>query len=206
MTLAGHLIDSGQIDYAMIVDGEDAGEIRHNTVARLLRPETTRADFLSEFPSLTLGAGAAAAVIGRTSDHPEGHRILGGVTRAATQHHELCIGDVDGMFTDTKELLRGGMELVVDAWKEAAQDDWEWSDMDRYILHQVSDVHTNAIVKAAKLDKSRVPLTYPRYGNVGPASIPITLADQADSLSRGDRVLCMGVGSGLNTAMTEILW
>ncbi len=67
-------------------------------------------------------------------------------------------------------------------------------------------MHTNAIVKAAKLDKSRVPLTYPRYGNVGPASIPITLADQADSLSRGDRVLCMGVGSGLNTAMTEILW
>jgi len=206
MTLAGHLIDSGQIEYAMIVDGEDAGEIRHNTVARLLRPETTRADFLSEFPSLTLGAGAAAAVLGRTSDHPEGHRILGGVTRAATQHHELCIGDVDGMFTDTKELLRGGMELVVDAWKEAAGDDWQWSDMDRYILHQVSDVHTNAIVKAAKLDKSRVPLTYPRYGNVGPASIPITLADQADSLSRGDRVLCMGVGSGLNTAMTEILW
>jgi 3-oxoacyl-[acyl-carrier-protein] synthase-3 len=41
---------------------------------------------------------------------------------------------------------------------------------------------------------------------VGPASLPITLAAEADNLSAGDRVLCMGVGSGLNTAMTEIVW
>ena len=32
------------------------------------------------------------------------------------------------------------------------------------------------------------------------------LAAEADNLSSGDRVLCMGVGSGLNTAMTEIVW
>ena len=78
--------------------------------------------------------------------------------------------------------------------------------MDRYVLHQVSDVHTNAIVKAAKLDRSKVPTTYPRYGNVGPASIPITLAEQSSTLAPGDRVLLMGVGSGLNTSMMEITW
>ena len=78
--------------------------------------------------------------------------------------------------------------------------------MDRYILHQVSDVHTNAIVKATGLDRSRVPLTYPGYGNVGPASIPITLSEEASRLQPGNRVLLMGVGSGLNTAMMEIQW
>ena len=205
MTLAAQLIDCGQIQYAVIIDGEDADEIQTNTIERLGRTDISRKDFMSEFASLTLGSGAAAAVLGPADLHPEGHRILGGVTRAATQFNGLCVGSVDGMFTDAKALLTGGMELVVSAWTEAKRD-WNWSGMDRYILHQVSDVHTNAIVKATGLDRSRVPLTYPLYGNVGPASIPITLAEEAERLTRGDRVLLMGVGSGLNTAMMELAW
>jgi 3-oxoacyl-[acyl-carrier-protein] synthase-3 len=205
MSLAGQLIDSGQVKYAVVIDGEDADEIQVNTIDRLHRPGIGRKDFMSEFASLTLGSGAAAAVLGPADEHPGGHRILGGVTRAATQFNDLCVGSVDGMFTDAKALLKGGMELVVSAWNEARRD-WSWSGMDRYIMHQVSDVHMNAILKAIHLDRSRVPTTYPKLGNVGPASIPITLAQEAQRLRSGDRVLLMGVGSGLNTAMMEIAW
>jgi 3-oxoacyl-[acyl-carrier-protein] synthase-3 len=67
-------------------------------------------------------------------------------------------------------------------------------------------VHTRSIVEALGLDAGKVPTTFPRWGNVGPAALPMTLADQADSLRTGDRVLCMGVGSGLHTAMAEIVW
>lgn len=205
MSLAANMIESGQIRYAIVVNGEDADEIQVNTIRRLLRADVGRAGFMSEFASLTLGSGAAAAVLGRTDEHPASHRILGGVTRAATQFHDLCVGSVDGMFTDAKALLKGGLDLVVSAWKEASTR-WDWSSMDRYITHQVSAVHTDAIVKAAKLDRARVPVTFPRYGNVGPASIPITLAEQQPTLRKNDRVLLMGVGSGLNTAMMELAW
>ncbi len=205
MTLAAGMIQSGQIEYAIIVNGEDADEIQVNTVDRLTRGGLDRDAFMSEFASLTLGSGSAAAVLGRASTHPEGHRIIGGVTRAATQFHELCVGSVDGMFTDAKALLKGGLALVVDAWKEA-QSTFSWSGMDRYITHQVSSVHTNAIVKAVGLDRGRVPTTYPTLGNVGPASIPITLAAEQETLDRGDRVLLMGVGSGLNTSTLELQW
>jgi 3-oxoacyl-[acyl-carrier-protein] synthase-3 len=205
MNLAASMIESGQIRYAIIVNGEDADDIQVNTIERLKGEGIGRDAFMSEFASLTLGSGAAAAVLGRADEHPEGHRILGGVTRAATQFHELCVGSVDGMFTDAKALLRGGLELVVSAWKDAASD-WNWTGMDRYITHQVSSVHTNAIVKAARLDRAKVPTTFPEYGNVGPASIPITLDQEKRNLSRGDRVLLMGVGSGLNTAMMELAW
>lgn len=79
--------------------------------------------------------------------------------------------------------------------------------MNRYITHQVSSIHTDAIIKAVGLDdRARVPRTYPRYGNVGPASVPITLAEEQATLRPGDRVLLMGVGSGLNTAMMELAW
>lgn len=205
MSLAAGLIDSGQIRYAVVIDGEDADEVQATTIDRLNRDAATREDFMREFPTLTLGSGAVAAVLGPADAHPEGHRLLGGVTRAATQFHDLCVGSVGGMYTDAKALLKGGMELVLAAWREA-RTHWDWSSMDRYILHQVSDVHTRAIIKAAGLDRRRVPVTYPRFGNVGPASIPITLAHEAATLAPGDRVLLMGVGSGLNTAMMEIAW
>lgn len=205
MTLAANMIDSGQIRYAVIVNGEDAQTTQEATLERLNRPETTRADFSREFATLTLGSGAAAAVLGPTSDHPGSHRVLGGVSRAGTEHHALCVGGIDGMHTDTKGLLDGGLKLVVDAWREA-QPEWDWGSMDRYVTHQVSNAYTQAIIDAIDLDASRVPITFPHWGNVGPASLPMTLAAQAQTLSSGDRVLCMGVGSGLNTAMVEILW
>ena len=205
MSLAGQLIDSGQIDYAVIIDGEDVSGIHRGTMERLSRTDLKREQFMSEFASLTLGSGAAAAVLGRADRHPEGHKLIGGVTRAATEYNDLCIGSMDGMFTDAKNLLKRGMELVTAAWAEAKRD-WSWSDMDRYIMHQVSEVHTASFVKAAQIDRSRVPLTFPRFGNVGPASIPITLAHEAKKLVSGDRVLLCGVGSGINTAMLELAW
>ena len=85
------------------------------------------------------------------------------------------------MFTDTKGLLAGGMELVVAAWEEAHEDGWNWREMDRYVMHQVSDVHVNSITKAANLDPDRIPVTYPELGNVGPASLPITLSREAST-------------------------
>lgn len=207
MTLASSLIDAGQVKYVLIVNGEDPRWVQEATVERInsLEQGVSRDDFMSEFASLTLGCGAAAAVIGPADDHPEGHRIIGGVTRAATQHHNLCVGDHNGMFTDARGLLEGGLELVMDAWKDA-KEHFEWQQMDSYVTHQVSSLHTSSIIKAAKLDKKRVPVTYPELGNVGPASLPITLAREAPKLDRGSRVLCMGVGSGLNTAMVEIQW
>ncbi|MHA7189903.1 3-oxoacyl-ACP synthase III [Arthrobacter sp. MDT2-16] len=206
MTLAANMIDSGQIKYALIVAGEDAQRTQEATFRRLNREDSTRADFLAEFATLTLGSGAAAAVLGRADLHPGSHRILGGVSRAGTQHHELCVGGIDGMYTDTKGLLDGGLELVVTAWHEAQADGWSWDAMDRYVTHQVSNSYTNAIIKAVDLERERVPITFPHWGNVGPASLPMTLAQESQSLSPGDRVLCLGVGSGLNTSMMEIAW
>jgi 3-oxoacyl-[acyl-carrier-protein] synthase-3 len=205
LNLAARLIDAGQIDYAIVIDGEDVDRIHKSTMERLAREDLQREDFMNEFASLTLGSGAAAAVLGRADQHPEGHRIVGGVTRAATEYNDLCVADMDGMFTDTKSLLKRGMELVTAAWTEAKRD-WSWSDMDRYIMHQVSSVHTAAFVKAADIDPQRVPVTYPTLGNIGSASIPITLAQESKTLSKGERVLLCGVGSGINTSMLELAW
>ncbi len=205
MDLAATLIDAGQIDYAVVVAGEDAKNVQEATVENLLSDKTTRDNFMQQFASLTLGSGAAAAVLGRADMHPEGHRILRGVTRAGTSYHNLCQGSHDGMFTDSGALLENGLELVMDAWNDTPAD-WNWHNMDRYITHQVSQMHTDAIIKSAGLDRKKIPTTFPDLGNIGPAALPITLARELETLQVGDRVLTMGVGSGLNVAMLEIEW
>ena len=78
--------------------------------------------------------------------------------------------------------------------------------MDWYIVHQISSVHTRLMCERLGIDREKVPLTYPKFGNVGPAAIPITLAKQVDLIVPGQRVLCMGIGSGLNISFTEIIW
>jgi 3-oxoacyl-[acyl-carrier-protein] synthase III len=205
MHLAGTMIDSGQIEYAVIVDGESARYTQEATIARLNRPETTVEELFSEFATLTVGSGAASVVLGPADQHPGAHRLVGGVARAGTEHHQLCVGDLEQMRTDTKGLLDAGLALAEDAWKAALGDN-DWADMDCYVLHQVSSVHTSALCARLGIDPARVPLTFPRLGNIGPASVPITLAHQSESLLPGDRILCMGIGSGLNTAFSEIHW
>ena len=65
MDVAAYMIERGDIEYALIVDGEVSDQVTRRTVARLNRPETTAEQFRAEFASLTLGSGAVAVVLGR---------------------------------------------------------------------------------------------------------------------------------------------
>ncbi len=203
--IAGTMIDAGQIDYALIVDGEGTRQIHENTIEELLAPDSTIDDMFENFASLTLGSGSAAMVLGRQSENPGSHRVKGGFFRAATQHHRLCVGSLDGMKTDTRGLLEAGTEVAKLAWEDAGDKDG-WYDMKYYILHQVSQVHTQAVIDTLGIDGERVPRSFPAYGNIGPAAIPVTLAGVQDSLEPGDGVMFQGMGSGINAAILEIEW
>ncbi|MEO6999993.1 MAG: 3-oxoacyl-ACP synthase III [Terracoccus sp.] len=205
MQLAATMIDSGQIDYALVVDGESSRHTQEVTLDRLSGPDATAHDVLSQFATLTLGSGAAAMVLGRADLHPQGHRIIGGVARAATEHHDLCVGDLEWMRTDSRGLLEAGIALSRATWEDARAE-FDWSDMDLYVAHQISQVHVRAMCDALDITQDRLPLTFPTRGNMGPAAVAFTLAMEADSLIRGDRVLMLGVGSGLNVACLEIAW
>ena len=134
---------------------------------------------------------------------------MGVVNRAATQHNQLCRGQADRMTTDAKTLLFAGLELAAETWQAARQTlGWEAAQLDEFVLHQVSGTHTHSLAQMLELDPAKILKIFPEFGNIGPASVPIVLSKAAESgrLQRGMRVALMGIGSGLNCAMAEVVW
>ena len=209
MTLAARLLERGDIDRALIVDGESARFVVEKTIERLGAPEASPQTLRDNLATLTLGSGAAAAVLTRRELAPDGHRFVGMVRRTASEHNHLCRGQVDWMKTDATGLLSAGVELGRRTWKVAADElEWTLDGLNHAVMHQVSKVHTEAIAKALGLPLERVPVIYPEHGNVGPASVPMTLVEAVRDgrVKRGDRVGLLGIGSGLNCAMAEVIW
>jgi 3-oxoacyl-[acyl-carrier-protein] synthase-3 len=209
MELVGMQIERGVIDYGLIVDGESSRDIQEATIERMRGPDMTASQFRREFASLTLGSGGVAMVLTRRELCPDGPALRHGVMRAATEHAKLCWGHATHMETDTKALLFAGVELAMQTWQAAqAELGWKAAELDELVLHQVSAVHTTMLCQALGLDASKALLTFPEYGNIGPASVPFTLAKarEAGRLSKGGRVALMGIGSGLNCAMFELGW
>jgi len=207
--VAGNMIERGQIDYAMVVDGESSRFLTQQTVARLKRPETDARTFRDEFASLTTGSGSVAMLLARADLVPDGHRFCGSVSRAATEHNRLCTGQLERGLTDTKGLLLAGIGLSETTWSLAQEElGFSAADVDEYCLHQVSMRHAEQLASNLKIDLAKALLIVAEFGNIGPASVPIVLskAVEAGRIERGDRVVLAGIGSGLNCTVGEVVW
>lgn len=209
MDIAARMLERGELDYALIVDGESSGPITESTIERLLQSGVDKTQFRAEFATLTLGSGSVAMIMTRRELAPDGHTYLGSVTRAATQFNHLCCGNMDRMVTDTRVLLAEGLKLASKTFHAAREAmGWVADELDQFVIHQVSKIHTESIMKLLGLDPRKVQRIYPELGNIGPASVPIALA-KAVALGKikcGDRVALLGIGSGLNCSMVEIVW
>ncbi len=209
MTIVAAMLERGEIDHGLIVNGEGSRVAVESTIDRLNGDTATPEMFREQFATLTLGSGAAAMVMSRGDLVESPHRFIGGLSRANTQHNQLCVGQPDEMRTDTAGLLRAGLDLAKEAWQEAfSKFAFQDETVDMYAIHQISQVHTQAVSDLLELDSDKVPRIFPNFGNTGPASVPMLLSMQDDlgRISESDRVILMGMGSGINAAAYELIW
>jgi 3-oxoacyl-[acyl-carrier-protein] synthase-3 len=215
LTIAAGMIDSGQIRCAMVVAGENGRPLVDHTIATLLDKPLSRNGIKPYFANLTIGSGAAAAIVCHRSLVPgRPHRLLGGAARAATRHSELCQGDTQGpdalaMQTDSEELLEAGVALAAETWSDfKAATGWDASSIGRFVGHQVGTVHRRRVFAALGLDLAKDFSTFETLGNMGSVSLPATLSAAVDAgaVREGDRVALFGIGSGLNCLMLALEW
>jgi 3-oxoacyl-[acyl-carrier-protein] synthase-3 len=106
-------------------------------------------------------------------------------------------------------LLIEGLKLAKKTWIAAKQAlGWVADEMDEFVIHQVSQVHTAAFVKAFGINPKKVLTIFNEHGNIGPASVPIVLSKlrEMGRLKKGSRIALLGIGSGLNCSMAEVVW
>ena len=212
LTIAGGLIEAGQIKCAMIVCGENGRPLVEQTLTTLLERPLNRNEIKPYFANLTIGSGAVGAMVchrslvkGRT------HRLLGGIARAATEHSELCQGDTHGtealaMQTDSEQLLIAGVGLAKETWGAFTAE--QGSEFARFICHQVGSTHRRKLYETLGLDLGKDFSTFETLGNTGSVALPATLAAAvaAGAVKDGDRVGLLGIGSGLNCLMLALEW
>ncbi len=209
MEMVATMIERGQIERGIVVDCENTTYALTQTIKRLLDPRSTWETFKENFATLTLGCGAVAMILGRSEHRPDEHRFLGGVTVAATQYNRLCCAQVDSMITNTKKLFHHGMEVGLKTWEIAKNRlGWMVEDLDHFVIHQVGKAHTETFARVMGIDLRKIFRLYPGHGNIGPAGVPITLSKMISNgrVQPGDRIALMGIGSGINCTMAEVVW
>ncbi len=215
IVVAAGLIESGQVRAALVAAGENGRPLVEETVRTLLAGSLDRNAIKPFFANLTIGCGAAAAVVcHRDLVKGRPRRILGGACRSATEHSELCQGDTSGagglaMQTDSERLLDAGVSLAKETWDDfAAATGWTRENVDRAICHQVGSAHRRRLFETLGLDVAKDFSTFETLGNMGSVSLPATLSAAADAgaIRDGDRVALMGIGSGLSCLMLALEW
>jgi 3-oxoacyl-[acyl-carrier-protein] synthase III len=215
IVVAAGLIESGQIRSALIAAGENGRPLVEETVRTLLAGSFDRNAIKPFFANLTIGCGAVAAVLcHRDLAKGSGHRILGGVCRAATEHSELCQGNTAAagglaMQTDSERMLEAGVALARETWNLFTNaTGWNARSIDRAICHQVGSAHRRKLFETLRLDLAKDFSTFETLGNMGSVSLPATLSAAVDAgvVKDGDKVALMGIGSGLNCLMLALEW
>ena len=213
MMLSASMIESGQIQCALVVTAETSRELIQNTLQSIRTPGLSRKLMKQYFANLTIGSGAVAALLCHRNLSPDSPQILGGVVAADSGHNTLCEGGnkqgAHEMLTDSEALLHAGISLAKKNWK-SFQTHMGWSDqmVDHYVCHQVGKMHQAALYDGLAIDSSKDYSSYQTLGNMGSAALPGTLARAWDeqSFNRNDKVALLGIGSGISSVMMGVKW
>ena len=215
MIQVANAIETGQISAGLVVSCESARQIVDTTIARLLDSGNMEM-FKKTIATLTGGSGAVAVLLTTKELAARNHRLIGGVVKNATVHHELCTWGPDTgipaslpliMETDSVGVLQHGVKLGVETYR-AFRQTLGLAEPDKIICHQVGSAHQKTILDALGIPAEKDFATYQSLGNMGTVSLPLTaaIADERGFLRPGDLVGLFGIGSGLNCLLMAVKW
>jgi 3-oxoacyl-[acyl-carrier-protein] synthase-3 len=179
-------------------------------------------DFSDRRTSVLFADGAAAAIVGQVArpygfidvelaSRGEGHRLIGvaaGGSRRPSSHATVETGEhffrMEGRAVSdfVMEQVPLNLERLTDRTGVSLDA------VDHFIPHQGNGVLLGKLAQKLGLERARTHVTVDRYGNVGSASIPITLddANRAGHLKDGDLMLISGFGGGLSLGSCLLRW
>jgi 3-oxoacyl-[acyl-carrier-protein] synthase-3 len=213
--VAGDMLKAGTIKNALIVTGESSKPLLSKTIETILADNSiNRKSIKKYFANFTIGSAGVALCLSANELNDQNEKkypeFLKSLSLSDTSAHTLCQGggtaDSLVMETNSEELMQRGVALAKKNWDQFKSE--IDGDIDHIICHQVGIHHRDFMYKALDLNLDLDHMSFDKYGNTGSAALPITLAIAAkrNLISKGQRVCLLGIGSGLHTQMTELIW
>ncbi len=207
------LIEAGVIHAGLAVGTENASGLIRTTIDELNRDQTlTRQSIKPAFASLTIGSGSCAWLIVNRERYQRKGTLVAASARAHTAHNALCQSDTDRagdgmqpiMNTDSEKLLEMGIATGAATFHDLQKEvHWPMDSIDASVCHQVGSTHRKMMLERVGLPLDRDFATFPFLGNTGSVALPtaLGLGLQSDQMKKRDRVMLMGIGSGINSVM-----
>nr|BBM95959.1 3-oxoacyl-ACP synthase III [Streptomyces sp.] len=179
-------------------------------------------DFDDHRTAVLFADGAGAALVGPV-DEPygfvgvdlrskgEGHRLIrveGGGSRKPASHQTVEAGDhyfrMDGR--GVRDFVMRDVPPALE--RLSARTGVPLDAIDHFVPHQGNGVLLQDLVAVSGLTNAQTHRTVEKYGNVGSASVPITLddANRAGRLKAGELVLISAFGGGLSLGSCLVRW
>ncbi|GAA2985836.1 3-oxoacyl-ACP synthase III family protein [Streptomyces fulvorobeus] len=205
LQLADALIRDGQYERVLVVTGE--------TVSRLSCWDAPdRWNLALSLPGLTMG-DMGAALLMEASATPG---VLGThfVANSAGWQAATLVNPFFGdgrpatLRVDSDALLASFAEMVAVGLEALHSMGVKVDDLAAVCVHQASVAFTETFCDALGIPADKVISTFPRYGNVATASLPLQLAESVDSgrLRDNDLVALFGLASGASAGLALIQW
>lgn len=208
MQIAESFIASGACDKALVAVGEINSRVARWNAANMT-------EFKRDFPGYTMGdAGAAALLSASTS----GRGIFLRRFSSASEHWGLTTVSSGGSMHprgDEHSFLRAEIAALKDVFRkiglpilQRAMSDTglDFSDFKRIFVHQVSYPYLIDTLADGGIPIELVEETVVKYGNMAAASIPVAISQalQRGVLGPRDRIMCLGLASGISFGIMMI--
>jgi 3-oxoacyl-[acyl-carrier-protein] synthase III len=170
--------------------------------------------------ALLLGDAGSASLISKDSKYGESYFSLntdgssfesviipgGGFRNMSSSTTMKDVEYEDGNIRNGEQIKMDGMDVFSFAVSEIPKDvknlmnyaQKSDGDINRYIFHQANRFMMDVIVKKSKIDKNKMLYSVQKYGNTSGVSIPLTIADQRNSLKNEEFILLSAIGAGFS--------
>jgi 3-oxoacyl-[acyl-carrier-protein] synthase-3 len=208
LQLAESLIISGSCETAVVTTGE--------ICSRAINWRLNSFDeFKRLFPGYTMGDAGAAAVLTRS---PDDRGIVYRRFEAVSQHWDIATVPCGGSLHprgDEYTYLQGDGAKLKDAFVQHGPALFKKmlcdaricvSEFDRAVVHQASVSYVEEMLDLIGIPTDIVEHTVGELGNMASASLPVAYARAlaAGRISAGDRVLWLGLGSGISIGVMVV--
>ena len=208
--IANAFIESKQYKKILIVTGEKLSQaIKYNLA--------DKDELCNRLAAYSLGDAGAAALIEPAAD---GSGLFSQRFLTFGKYWSLCIipggGSMyphdssknyfEGKTTEMRLVFLQNKGLIAEeCLKETG---WDFADIDYFFMHHVSKNTFEVVAGALQISPDRFYNVMENHGNMAAASIPYAISDAVENkkIKKGDKIMIIGLASGISMSVQLLIW